>query len=105
VFDIAFVIGDVESQDAMGIGPEPFDYSSFHGNSFRRVERCGAMMRKKRNRREKKTNHDMETFRKSISHNGALHLENLSATLVSVCGSGRFSVRSRRQPAKIPTQS
>jgi len=42
---LAFVIPDVEPQNAMGIGPEPFDHRSLHGNSFRRVECCAAMMR------------------------------------------------------------
>jgi hypothetical protein len=58
MFDLAFVIRDVEPQDAMGIGPEPFDYRPFHANSFRRVERRGAMVCNQWNRKEQKANND-----------------------------------------------
>jgi len=65
----------------------------------------GAMMRKKRKRKEQKTNDYMANFRKTISHKCALHSESIPTTVVGVCGSGRFITRSRRLPDKHQTES
>jgi hypothetical protein len=56
MFDVTLVVCDVEPQNAMRIGPEPFDHCSLHGNFFRRVERCAAMMCNEWNTEEQKAN-------------------------------------------------
>src|ERR1700719_1183031 len=72
MYDVALVIGNVDLQESMGIGPKPCRHGSLDGYLFAVVRRV-SMMRKSWNRSRYEAEKRQQTYPKHVFH-GSLQI-------------------------------